>query len=206
MEHDGHVVIGGVGTDHVNFNGERVLTSSQIDRIHKLRDGETKKYFDAMIAGACRDDQLFEEGRHYMKATREDLKGQNPGVPFDVTPNDVVVFTREGYRYFAKNSPGGDYRIFLPLVDGYYKGHFPSVDWVLDAFYAASDLLERIKHEGPGLLTETEGIFTLPPSYIVALEIYLRVDRGNPDVEEEFNKAVYMLEESTLYVKQSLML
>ena len=102
------------------WNGQRVVTFKDIDKVHGRKAGIAKKNFD-------RNKKHFIENEDYYMVTKNSLKGTNcpnENLGFkNIPPKGMIALTESGYLMIVKSFTDDlSWDVQRQLVNGYFKG------------------------------------------------------------------------------------
>lgn len=121
-----HIVLNDCSLPYTDFNGQRVVTFSMIDKVHERAPGTAKRTFSTHLA-------RFKEGEDYYRITRDVIRTELPAGIFSPRAPEGILLTESGYLTLTK--PFNDelaWQVQRELVKRYFRSvpEFPRLKHV----------------------------------------------------------------------------
>lgn len=141
-----HIVIDGKAVAVKEYNGQRVLTMSDVDTMHGRLSGTARKRFND-------NRSRFTEGIDYYKVTPQEVRSRHI---LDLPPNcnsNITLLTESGYRLLTRSfSKGQNPELEKEMVTSYfqtspaldYKKLSPNLQMFYHLFQVSANLEARV--------------------------------------------------------------
>lgn len=141
-----HIVIDGKAVSIKEYNGQRVLTMSDVDALHGRLSGTARKRFND-------NRSRFTEGIDYYKVTPQEIRSRHI---LDLSPNcnsNITLLTESGYRLLVHCfSKGQNSELEKEMVTSYfhvnpvldYKKLSPNLQMFYHLFQVSAKLEARV--------------------------------------------------------------
>jgi hypothetical protein len=100
----------------IEHQGERVVTLTMVDQVHRRPDGTARRNLNA-------NRERFIEGKHFFKICASDFRTHKPDAISNKSHEDVLLLTQRGYLLLVKSFTDElSWQVQDMLVDSYFEG------------------------------------------------------------------------------------